>query len=102
MNINSIGTPMPVIHCSRCRLDKEAVKNTAFYTGEVRDALKAHACEDCWKEWIKMQIMLINEYRLNLMDPRTDEFLSRQLLAFFNLDDTSKVADVQYVPPKEP
>lgn len=91
---------MPVITCSRCGKEKEAVTKTAFYRGEVRDKLIANACQDCWDEWIKMQIMLINEYRLNLMDPATDDFLNKQVLAFFNLGEEDDVAGVNYTPPE--
>ena len=92
---------MAVIQCSRCGLEKEAVKNTAFYVGEVGAALKANGCQDCWNEWVKMQIMIINEYRLNLTDPKTDEFLNAQILAFFKLEGSGDVARVDYVPPTE-
>lgn len=90
---------MPIITCSRCGLQKEAVAKPAFYTGDVGRKLKEHACQECWKEWIAMQIMLINEYRLNLMDPKTDEFLNAQVLAFFKLGNGDEVAKVEYVPP---
>lgn len=91
---------MPVITCSRCGEEKEAVTKTAFYKGEIREKLLANACRDCWEEWIKMQIMLINEYRLNLMDPATDDFLNKQVLAFFNLTDSADAATVNYTPPE--
>jgi Fe-S cluster biosynthesis and repair protein YggX len=90
---------MATLKCSRCQLEKEAVTNTAFYAGEIKEKLLANACTDCWDEWIKMQIMIINEYRLNLMDPKTDEFLNMQVLSFFNLDE-GKQASVEYVPPE--
>jgi Fe-S cluster biosynthesis and repair protein YggX len=89
-----------MIHCTRCEQEKTPVANTAFYTGEVGKALKEHACQDCWHDWIKMQIMIVNEYRLNLMDPKTDEFLNAQVLSFFNLNPDATVAKVEYVPPK--
>ena len=90
---------MAVITCSRCAQEKDAVVKTAFYRGEVREKLLTHACQECWDEWIKMQIMLINEYRLNLMDPKSDDFLNKQVLAFFKLDDGGEVANVDYTPP---
>jgi Fe-S cluster biosynthesis and repair protein YggX len=91
---------MADITCSRCGQTKPPVRKTAFYRGEVREKLLANACQDCWNEWVKMQIMLINEYRLNLTDPKTDTFLNTQVLAFFGLDDGgSEVANVDYVPP---
>jgi Fe-S cluster biosynthesis and repair protein YggX len=92
---------LSVITCSRCAQEKEAVQKTAFYRGEVREKLLAHACAECWDEWIKMQIMLINEYRLNLMDPSTDDFLNKQVLAFFKLDEGGEVASVDFVPPEK-
>ncbi|NOY05751.1 MAG: hypothetical protein GXO82_03820 [Chlorobi bacterium] len=76
---------MAVIVCSRCGQEKEVLGATAFYTGEVREKLLANACRDCWQEWLKVQLMLVNEYRLDLTDPRTDEILDQQVLAFFNL-----------------
>ena len=90
---------MAEITCSRCGQTKEAVQNTAFYRGEIREKLRAHACQDCWGDWIKMQIMLINEYRLNLMDPQTDEFLNKQILTFFKLDESGEMASIDFVPP---
>ena len=92
---------MAVLKCSRCGQEKKASQTRRFYTGEVKEQLKAHACQDCWEEWVKMQIMLINEYRLNLMDPKTDEFLNRQVLAFFNLDEGAEQASVGNVPPEQ-
>lgn len=93
---------MAEITCSRCGQTKAPVRKTAFYRGEVREKLLAHACQDCWDEWVKMQIMLINEYRLNLMDPKTDEFLNKQVLAFFELGNADGgVANVDYVPPAQ-
>ena len=90
-----------MITCSRCGEKKEAITKTAFYTGDVGVQLKAHACVDCWQDWLKMQIMIVNEYRLDMMDPKTDEFLNLQVLAFFNLNNDGKqTAKVEYIPPK--
>ena len=67
----------------------------------MKQKLQAHACEECWREWLRMQTMLVNEYRLNLMDPKTDIFLNAQVLAFFKLDTASEAAEVKYVPPEK-
>lgn len=49
-----------------------------------------------------MQIMIVNEYKIDLMDPGTDEFLNRQVLTFFNLaGDSAQSAKVDSVPPTE-
>ena len=36
-----------------------------------------------WELWKGFMTMLLNEYRLNLMDPQTDEFLRNQMEDFF-------------------
>ncbi len=92
---------MALLTCSRCKQEKEGVAKTAFYTGDVKKLLLEHACQDCWEQWIKMQIMIINEYRLNLMDPKSDEILNKQVLAFFGLDPNAEQATVEYKPPAE-
>ncbi len=76
---------MAMITCSRCGLVKEAVAKPAFYAGETAALLREHACVDCWREWIAMQIMIVNEYRLDLTSPAADAFLNSQVLAFFRL-----------------
>jgi Fe-S cluster biosynthesis and repair protein YggX len=80
-------------------MEKEAVAKTAFYSGETGRLLRMHACTDCWREWIAMQIMIINEYRLDLMSPQADAFLNSQVLAFFRLgQEGTAPAAVQHTP----
>lgn len=92
---------MALITCSRCGLEKEAVAKPAFYTGKTAALLREHACVDCWREWSAMQIMIINEYRLDLMSPAADAFLNQQVLAFFRLGGEGDApASLQYTPPE--
>ncbi|AZZ94050.1 oxidative damage protection protein [Hahella sp. KA22] len=37
-----------------------------------------------WQEWLQHQTMLINEKRLNLMDPDTRTYLTEQMEKFLN------------------
>ena len=39
-------------------------------------------CGVCWAEWLKTQQQLINHYALNLLDPKSKQFLVEQLRAF--------------------
>ena len=43
-------------------------------------------CADCWKEWEGMEIKVINEYRLNFMDPQHRDMLQKACLEFLNLE----------------
>ena len=42
-------------------------------------------CAECWGEWEKQEVMVINELRLNFMDPRSAEVLHQKLREFLAL-----------------
>lgn len=72
------------ITCSRCGTTATALDRPPIPTDlglEVRD----HVCPSCWQEWLGVQVMLINEYRLNLIDPRARAFLETEMRRFFDL-----------------
>lgn len=39
--------------------------------------------KEAWQQWVKYQTMLINENRLNLVDPRARKYLAEQLEKHF-------------------
>jgi Fe-S cluster biosynthesis and repair protein YggX len=45
----------------------------------------ARVCADCWAEWEKQEVMVINELRLNFMDPRSAEVLHQKLREYLGL-----------------
>ncbi len=47
--------------------------------------LQRRVCPACWQEWLRTQVMLINEYRLNLVDPQARKALEGQMRTFLNL-----------------
>lgn len=51
--------------------------------GELGQRIYENVSAEAWKLWVSHQIMLINEYRLNLADPRADEFLDKEMEKFF-------------------
>jgi len=40
--------------------------------------------DQAWKEWQSNQTMLINEHRLNLMDPNARQWLTSEMERFFS------------------
>ncbi|MCX7557356.1 oxidative damage protection protein [Xanthomonadaceae bacterium JHOS43] len=52
-----------------------------------------------WNEWLAHQTMLINEHRLTPRDPRTREFLQKEMENFLFGEGVEKPAG--YVPPEE-
>jgi Fe-S cluster biosynthesis and repair protein YggX len=51
----------------------------------LADEVLAHVCADCWAEWEKNEVMVINELRLNFMDPKAAEVLHQKLREFLGL-----------------
>jgi Fe-S cluster biosynthesis and repair protein YggX len=77
------------ITCKRCGARASALDHPPMPTDlgrEIRDG----ACPSCWQEWLGAQVMLINEYRLNLVDPRARAFLETEMRRFFNLASASE------------
>lgn len=48
--------------------------------------LAAKICATCWHEWTQAEVMVINELRLNFMDPKSLEVLRRHMREFLLLD----------------
>ncbi|REJ79899.1 MAG: Fe-S cluster protector protein [Acidobacteria bacterium] len=67
--------------CSRCGERREGLQR-APYPGELGEELLQRVCRSCWDEWREMEVRVINELRLNFMDPAAQEKLARQLRAF--------------------
>lgn len=53
------------------------------WPGELGRRLLAEICKLCWDEWMGMQTRLINEYRLNVLNPSDAEALRDQMEIFF-------------------
>ncbi len=51
--------------------------------GPLGQRIYEHVSKEAWQLWKNQMIMLINEYRLNLADPKASAFLDQQTEAFF-------------------
>ena len=72
------------IVCNRCGQASDTMKQPPIPTamgGEIQEKI----CPACWREWLGVQVMLINEYRLNLMDPEARRVLETQMRSFLKL-----------------
>jgi Fe-S cluster biosynthesis and repair protein YggX len=74
---------MPIT-CCRCGVSAEPLPQPPLPTA-VGSEVHARVCPSCWKEWLGVQVMLINEYRLNLIDPQARAALEGQMRTFLNL-----------------
>jgi len=77
------------IHCHK--LDQEA-EGLAFapYPGELGQKIFEQISEPAWQMWLGHQTMLINEYRLNMLEPKAREFLKTEMEKFLFGDGSEK------------
>ena len=72
--------------CARCgRPDAPALERPPL-RGPLGAEIQARACADCWAEWQRAEVMVINELRLNFMDPASQPVLDAHLRQFLGLD----------------
>ncbi len=72
-------------HTVQCvKLNKEA-EGMDFppYPGELGKKIYESVSKEGWQMWMSQQTMLINEYRLSLADPKSQQFLKLELEKFF-------------------
>ena len=70
------------VQCVRLKKEAEGL-DRAPYPGELGQRILANVSKEAWQEWLKHQTMLINEYRLSPVDPKSRSFLEEQMEKFF-------------------
>jgi Fe-S cluster biosynthesis and repair protein YggX len=74
------------VDCARCgRKDAPSLARPPLL-GPAGTEVQARVCADCWAEWQKAEVMVINELRLNFMDPKSQEILDQQMRQFLFLE----------------
>ena len=74
------------ITCTRCGQTAEAPPpHRVPFAGTAKERILTGICATCWKDWEVMEIKVINEYRLNFMDPQHRAQLQKSCFEFFNL-----------------
>jgi Fe-S cluster biosynthesis and repair protein YggX len=74
------------IHCRRCDRDAEGLARAPF-PGPLGEEIVRSICRDCWNLWRENEVRVINELRLNFLDPDAQTVLERQLREFLRLPD---------------
>lgn len=76
-----------------CKLKKEAEgMDKAPFPGALGETLFNEVSKQAWSMWLSHQTMLINEYRLNLIDAKSREFLKEEMQKYFFGDGSAKPA----------
>src|SRR5512134_2335148 len=85
--IMSVSREMPMaLTCVRCHQPGEPPPfRLVPFPAAVKDKIVASICSSCWKEWEAMEVKVINEYRLNFLDPQHRAMLQKACLEFLNV-----------------
>lgn len=87
-----------MVFCAKLKKEAEALA-TPTYPGELGKRIYLEISAEAWQLWLKHQTMLINEYRLSLIDPKAREFLKAEMEKFLFSENYTQPAG--YVPPTE-
>ena len=63
------------------------------WPGELGKRIFENVSQEAWQRWLGHQTMLINEYRLNALDPNARSFLAGEMEKFFFGDGSEKPDD---------
>ena len=74
------------VQCRRCQREAPGLEEPPPLPPELAAQVLAGVCGDCWQEWEAKEVMVINEHRLNFMDPDAPAVLHRHLREFLALD----------------
>lgn len=89
---------MHTIHCSKLNKQAEGLDYPP-YPGELGKKIYESISKEAWQLWLSHQTMLINEYRLNMIDPKAREFLALEMEKFLFGEDSATPPG--YIPPNK-
>ncbi|MEE8523345.1 MAG: Fe(2+)-trafficking protein [Thermoanaerobaculia bacterium] len=79
------------VECVRCNRTAATAQGVSW-GGALGDEIRSKICNDCWTEWQDAEVMVINELKLNFMDPDAQSTLIAQLREFLQLGDAPSAA----------
>ncbi len=81
-----------MVQCVKLKKEAEGLDH-APYPGELGQRILENVSKEAWQMWFQQQTMLINEYRLNPIDPKARTFLEEQMEQFFFGDGAGAAVD---------
>lgn len=80
-----------LIDCVKLQKNTEGLER-APYPGELGKKIYDSISAEAWQMWLAHQTMLINEYRLSMLDPKAREFLVLEMEKFLFGEGSDKPA----------
>ncbi len=86
------------VYCLKLQKEAEGLDSPP-YPGELGKKIYENISKQAWQMWVNHQTMLINEYRLSMIDPKARKFLLEEMQKF--LFGAGSAAPAGYVPLKD-
>ncbi len=77
------------LYCVKLKKDLPALEEQPI-PGALGEKILNQISEQAWQQWLSHQTMLINEYRLNLLEPKSRQFLQDEMQSFLFQDIETK------------
>lgn len=78
-----------MLFCSKLKKDAEGLESPPL-PGELGKKIYEEISKEAWQLWLNHQIMLINEYRLSMIDSKSRTFLLTEMEKFLFGDGSDK------------
>ena len=85
-----------MVKCVKLGREAEGL-DFAMYPGELGKRIWETVSKEAWQMWLNHQTMLMNEYRINPMDPKARKFIEQEMEKF--LFGAGSKPPEGYVPP---
>ena len=72
---------MAQIQCTRCERTLEGFAKSPL-PGPMAAEIEQNTCRDCFKDWMGQEVMIINEYKLDLSVPKNQDLLNQEMARF--------------------
>jgi Fe-S cluster biosynthesis and repair protein YggX len=79
------------IYCSKLKQEAEGLAKPPF-PGALGEKIFNEVSKQAWTMWLSHQTMLINEYRLNLIEAKARDFLKDEMQKYFFGEGSDKPA----------
>jgi Fe-S cluster biosynthesis and repair protein YggX len=86
------------VFCVKLQRELPGLDEVPFEGHPLGQRIYDNVSKEAWKLWLDHMKMIMNEYRLNLADPRAQEFLLKQMEEYFF--GQGAALPTEYVPPK--
>jgi Fe-S cluster biosynthesis and repair protein YggX len=87
-----------MVHCKKLNQELPGLARPP-YPGELGQKIYDNISQQAWADWLRQQTILINEYRLSMIDPKAQAFLREEMEKFL-FGDGGEMPE-EYVPPNK-